>query len=190
LGIRGWQNLGLRLRHRLSHIGLQLLVRGRRMLLLLNRVFPRGGLLLHLMVQSRLLLVLQLIRMRTIYRLRTRLINVDSFFGNMLVVRWGDMFSLVLLRGGREMLLPLLSKWGRRWCDLPGYRLLRRLSLVRLLLLLLLLQRRRWRRLLLFLWRWWMMALWLLVVVLLRLLVWEEMRWWPLRCLFLLVCRR
>ena len=66
------------------------------MLLLLNRVFPRGGLLLHLMVQSRLLLVLQLIRMRTIYRLRTRLINVDSFFGNMLVVRWGDLWRDVL----------------------------------------------------------------------------------------------
>lgn len=154
------------------------------------RIFPRGGILLHLMVLSRLLLVLPFLRMRTLYRLWMRFINVDSLFGNMLVVRWGDMFSLVLLRGGREMLLPLLSKWGRRWCDLPGYRLLRRLSLVRLLLLLLLLQRRRWRRLLLFLWRWWMMALWLLVVVLLRLLVWEEMRWWPLRCLFLLVCRR
>jgi len=149
----------------------------------LYRIFPRGGILLHLMVLSRLLLVLP-------FRLRMRFINVDSLFGNMLVVRWGDMFSLVLLRGGREMLLPLLSKWGRRWCDLPGYRLLRRLSLVRLLLLLLLLLQRRRRRLLLFLWRLWMMALWLLVVVLLRLLVWEEMRWWPLRCLFLLVCRR
>ena len=85
------------------------------------------------------------------------------------------MFSLVLLRDGREMLLSRLSKRGRRRCDLPRYRLLQLLLLLLLLLLL--------HLLLLFLWRWLLMALWLLVVMLLRMLMWEEMRGWPLRCL-------
>ena len=83
--------LGLRFRYRLSQIGLQLLIRRRRMLLLLYRIFRRGGLLLHLMVQSRLLLMLPFIRLRSLYRLRMWFIYVDSFFGNMLVVRWGDL---------------------------------------------------------------------------------------------------